>query len=828
MAAAKKGPPFRDTESAQSCAAMSFTSCHCAAAFGALMLLMATAAADPLVVTVRTLPAPQAGGFHLGASRRPDGATITVDSGSLRLDDRPWIPAMGEFHYARYPANEWREELLKMKAGGIGIVATYVFWIYHEEVEGRWDWSGQRNLREFIQLAGSVGLQAVVRCGPWCHGEVRNGGFPDWVLQKGWKARSDDARYLAKVRILYAQIGEQLNGLLWKDGGPVIGLQVENEYSGPAEHLLSLKRIAREVGLDVPLYTRTGWPALRTPMPFGEIVPLFGSYAEGFWDRELTPMPGSYWTRFRFSAKRIDGNIANEQLGRREVEDPPDTVRYPYLTCEIGGGMISSYHRRILVDPADVDATVLVKVGSGSTLPGYYMYHGGTNPDGRLTTLMEAQNAPSTNSNDLPVKDYDYQAPLGQYGQIRPHYHLLRRLHLFLDDLGAKLAGMPPVLPDSIPQGRDDLTTLRWVIRTDGASGFVFVSNYERAHRLPAKAGVQFSVKLPDRVLTFPTTPVNVAGGSRFFWPFNLDLGHGVSVAWATAQPICLSDDGNMRTIFFAETPGVPAQFAIAGEPSPRCVPAGREPALRVRGADGGTVQIVLLNSADSLALWKGEWRGRERIFLTRAGLVIDGGQVRLSSREISDLCVGVFPAPADLAGGEKDGVFEHFLPAPPPRVKYVASLVEIQKAGPPREIHPGGAAVPVAEQPDDADFAQAAVWRIRLPENLDLSADPVLRIHYVGDVARVLLDGKLLTDDFYNGNIWEIGLRRHAPQIRQGDLRIAILPLRKDAITGPSRKIYLADEFIPDFGEAASVVQLQGVEIISRYQVSFPAAGTR
>lgn len=789
---------------------------------------MATAAADPLEVTVRALPAPPAEGFHLGASRRPDGASLTIDGASLRLNGAPWIPAMGEFHYARYPANEWREELLKMKAGGIDIVATYVFWIYHEEIEGQWDWSGQRNLREFVRLAGDVGLKVVVRCGPWSHGEVRNGGLPDWLLRNGWTVRSDDARYLAQVRVLYGQIADQLRGQLWKDGGPVIGIQLDNEWNGPAEYLLALKRIAREAGLDVPLYTRTGWPALQTPMPFGEIVPLYGSYAEGFWDRELTTMPGSYWSKFRFSAKRIDENIANEQLGRREVEDPPDAVRYPYLTCEICGGMISSYHRRILIDPADVETTVLVKVGSGSTLPGYYMYHGGTNPDGKLTTLMEAQDSPSTNNNDLPVKDYDYQSPLGQYGQIRPHYHRLRRLHLFLDDFGTKLAGMPPVLPEHIPQGRDDVTTLRWVVRSDGASGFVFVSNYERARQLPAKAGVQFSIKLPDRALMFPATPVTVASGSRFFWPFNLDLGHSLSVAWATAQPICVIDDGDVRTAFFAETAGVPTQFAIAGEASPHAVKAGREPVLRRQGADGAIVQIVVLSEADSLALWKGEWRGQERAFLTSAGLVIDGDGVRLESRDISDLRFGVFPAPAGMAGGEKDGVFVRFAPPPPAPVAFTVSVIEIQPAGPAREVHLGHASDPVAEQPSDADFAQAAVWRIKLPDNLDLSTDPLLRIRYLGDVARVTLNDRLITDDFFHGAVWEIGLRRHAPEILQGNLRIAILPLRKDTVTGPARKVYLADELIPDFGNAASVVQLQGVEIIPRYEVRLPAGKTR
>ena len=234
------------------------------------------------------------------------------------------------------------------------------------------DWIAlARDLRRFIETAGEVGLKVIVRCGPWCHGEVRNGGVPDWAIAKGWKVRTDDPPYLDHIKVVYGQIAAQLKGQLWKEGGPVVGIQLENEYGGPAEHLLHLKEIARGVGLDVPLYTRTGWPELKTPMPFGEIAPLYGAYAEGFWDRETTPMPGHYWSVFHFSTLRTDANIANEALGRREVKDAGDVARYPYLTCEIGGGMMSSYHRRILVDPRDVEATVLVKIGSGSVSTRY-------------------------------------------------------------------------------------------------------------------------------------------------------------------------------------------------------------------------------------------------------------------------------------------------------------------------------------------------------------------------------------------------------------------------------------------------------------------------
>ena len=611
-----------------------------------------------------TLVAPQPAsrsGFKLGQARRPDGAGLDVDSYSLRRNGHRWLPAMGEFQYSRYPAKEWRGELLKMKAGGLDIVATYVFWIHHEEVEGRFDWSGQRSLRRFIELCREVGLLAVVRCGPYCHGEARRGGFPDWLQEKGWKLHSDDPNYLARVRTLYGEIGRQLQGLLWKDGGPVIGIQVENEYEGPAEHLLTLKRLAREAGIDVPFYTRTGWPDLTTPMPFGELLPVYGRYAEGFWDRELTPMPGWYWAAFIFSHLRTDGTIATDLFGVRTARDTPDAVRYPFLCCETGGGMASSYHRRILIDTADVEAVALGQLGSGSTMLGYYVYHGGTNPDGKRSTLHESQAI--GDYNDLPFKSYDFQAPLREYGQLSPHYHSLRRLHLFLHEWGPALAGMPMTLPEQKPADRDDVKTLRWCVRSDGQSGFVFVNNYQRLQKRLAMPDVQFALRLPSETLTFPDSPVTIPADSRFFWPFNLDLGHDVRLAWATAQPVCAIDEGHRRTVFFAQTPGIAAQFAFAGDAKIKAsrqisrrrdyaivenVAAGRETAFQISGRDGG-VRIVLLDQADSLSLWKGAWQGRERVFLSSAGLTLDGEILSLTSTDRSELAVGVYPAPSQV-----------------------------------------------------------------------------------------------------------------------------------------------------------------------------------
>ena len=159
-----------------------------------------------------------------------------------------------------------------MKEGGVTIIATYVFWNHIEEQEGIFRWDGQRDLRRFIGICQQEQLPVVLRLGPFCHGEVRNGGIPDWMFTKGCKMRDENPVFLSYVERLYRQIFTQVQGLQWKDGGPVIGAQFDNEYRGRGSYLMALKRIATMIGFDLPFYTRTGWPELATPVPFGEMI----------------------------------------------------------------------------------------------------------------------------------------------------------------------------------------------------------------------------------------------------------------------------------------------------------------------------------------------------------------------------------------------------------------------------------------------------------------------------------------------------------------------------------------------------------------------------
>ena len=486
---------------------------------------------------------------------------VKWDAHSLIVDGKRVVPAMGEVHYSRIPDDEWEAEVKKMKEGGVTIIATYVFWNHIEEQEGIFRWDGQRNLRRFIEICQQEGLPVVLRLGPFCHGEVRNGGIPDWVFTKGCKTRDENPVFLSFVERLYRQIFTQLQGLQWKDGGPVMAAQFDNEYRGHGSYLMALKRIAQKIGFDLPFYTRTGWPELATPVPFGEMLPLYGDYADGFWERSIEETAGNYYKAFNFKAFRSSTAIATEQLGEQKERLNKGDEQYPYFTCELGGGMMTAYHRRPYIYPEDAYSMAVVKLGSGSNLLGYYMYHGGTNPEG-LTYLNETQQTVATNYNDLPVKTYDFQAPLNEFGQKNPQYYLLRKLHLFMQDWGGVLAPMEAGFPCSQDIAKGDDSFLRWSYRAKDGSGFIFINNYERLQNVSAKKNVKLEacgVKLPQ--LTIPA-------GTICIFPVNIE-----GIKYATAQLVAKRNG----KVYLEQIKGIPTTLAIGHKVLKNLKPKGPE-----------------------------------------------------------------------------------------------------------------------------------------------------------------------------------------------------------------------------------------------------------
>jgi len=533
----------------------------------------------PLLLGLSALATTARGGepFRFGTAVRPDGKTLHVDGTGLLLDGKYILPVMGEIHFSRVPERDWKREILKMKAGGIDIAACYIFWNHHEAREGDIDWTGNRNLRAFLEVCRDCGIWVVLRVGPFCHGEVYLGGIPEWMVDKAaadpqqYALRTTAPGFLAGISRFYDAIGQQAEGLLWKDGGPVVGVQVDNESSGPWPYLAALKDAVIQAGMDVPFYTRTGWPEMEGPAVFGEILPLYGDYADGFWDRELTDMPGEYRAAFQFKESRLSAVIATEVFGTEQsTQMTAEDLSYPYLTCELGGGMMPSYHRRIHIFDRDALALAICKVGSGSNLPGYYMYHGGTNPNNPDHSMAEFQASKYTFWNDLPHMTYDFQAPLGEMGRPNVSYHYLRLLHQMLRDWGTELAAMEPEIGSG---------TLRTATRRSGDSGFVFVNNYERLARLG------------DRSWTFFGREITVPDGASFCFPFGMDF-RRLHIDWATAQPFCKL----RRTLYFTAVEGIEPVFMVDGK---EYRPTLDKP-MRVKG-----VRIIVMSPDRALRAYK-------------------------------------------------------------------------------------------------------------------------------------------------------------------------------------------------------------------------------
>ena len=629
---------------------------------------------------------------HLNmGGKNPKGEEINVTSRYFTRNGKPWIGVMGEFHFSRYSRENWHRELAKMKAGGITIVSTYLFWIYHEEIEGKMDFGGDNDIRAFIEECKDVGLDVVIRIGPWAHGECRNGGFPDWLLKKDYKLRDNNEEYLAIVKKWYQSIYNEVKGLFYKDGGNIIAVQIENEFVDNAEHLAKLKEIAVECGFIAPIYTVTGWnSASGAKIPVDEVVPVFGGYCEAPWENHMNRLSPS--PHYFFNRMRNDSAIGTDLIAKTQSDGwQLPYERYPFATCELGGGIEVTHHRRPIIKPMDIYAVSLVKLGDGNNLVGYYMYHGGTNKIGELSTFNETK--ATGYPNDYPILSYDFQAPLSEYGEVREQYGLLNMLHMFVNDFGEEFA--PMIAVDSANSvAVDDTNSLRYGMRTNGKSGFVFVNHYQRLTEL---ADIENAVISAGNV-EFP--PIDVKGEVSFFMPFNMKMGDSV-LEYATAQPLCKCDD----TYFFAEIPNIKAEYKFS-KGSANIVTVPFENAKYMRKLNG----TVYIGGGCNLYEENGQIHSVE-----------DGEYIcqKWNGSEFETLKIGQSAKQSNVEiTGVENAPFE-------PKYK--------------EELCIGG--------------ERELTWK---KINVD-GGYGFAEIDYVGDVAQIYADGELVADDYYYGKTWRV-----------------------------------------------------------------------
>lgn len=696
------------------------------------------------------------------------GEKISFTNYYMEKNGKPFFAVSGEFHFSRMDDSRWEDELIKMKMGGINVVATYVFWNHHEEEEGIFDFTGRRNLRKFIELCQKYGLYVILRVGPFDHGEVRNGGLPDWLYGKPFEMRHTNAGFMHYTRLLYTRIAKEVEGLFFQDDGPIIGTQIDNEYmhssaaweittgisdewifggnEGEA-YMIKLKELAAECGLTPVFYTCTGWGGAPTPK---SMMPLWGGYAFQPW--LFYSFRGEHPTTKEYIYQDLHNNEIPSSYNFEPQYRPEER---PYACCEMGGGMTCSYYYRFVLPFKSVDAMANIKLASGCNFLGYYVFQGGSNPVGKHGTFL--------NEAQVPKISYDYQACLGEYGQIRESYLRLKTLHFLVESYGETLCKMKTYLPKGASDiDPKDLDTLRFAVRTDGRSGYLFLNNYQDHQVMHLKENESVTIELPDETICIEG--IRLAADENCILPFHFDMS-GIDLVEATAQPITNMMIHGVNTYIFMRPKGMHARFVFEKEATVNGTTSceyqmdqNKEVEMFTVAKNGTECRILCVSRAYSNQLYVLE---KEGFLFTKAAVLIKDHEVYLEGYEHNTT---LYTYPEGLLADSS----------------YVAQLSansDYEGLGA-YDVSTGKASIqPVTKQVGEnrytIDFP---------PEFMNGIKDAILRMNYQGDIGHAFVNGQMISDNFCNGATWEIGLKTFSSELKQNPLTIYITPLKEGA----------------------------------------------
>lgn len=477
-----------------------------------------------------------------------------VNTQYFTKNGKPYTVIAGELHFSRLPKERWRETLLKMRECGINTVSTYVFWNYHEEIKGQFDFAGDKNIAAFLQICRDIAMPCILRIGPWCHGEVIRGGFPKRI-HKMAKKRCDNPQYLAEVKEFWQGLYKEVKPYL--DGETVIGIQLENEYTGSTEHIRTLRKIAEEIGYETPFFTMTAWPSGK---PDNDFLPMVGGYPDGPWNYGRKALKPN--NRFAITAAKTESEIGGD-LFKSNAEEKGVYDNIPYASCETGPGNQVTQHRRPYISEKDGYGVCFAKFASGVNWLGYYMFCGGANPNDRLMQENRLTGYP----NNYPIIDYDFQAPISRYGVCRSHGDRLRLMHLFIREFDNEICTKQAYFPEWKSNDKTDISFLKCSVRADEqGSGYFFASTYEKGLKYNDFKDVNVTFKINDTTINLPS--VDIKAGSMFFYPFNLKLG-SVHFDYILAQPIAKTENDGKTVCYFAQCEGIEPKCSVIGKETP-------------------------------------------------------------------------------------------------------------------------------------------------------------------------------------------------------------------------------------------------------------------
>ena len=328
-------------------------------------------------------------------------STFEIKNGHFYRNGKITPVLSGEMHYARIPHQYWRHRLQMMKGMGLNTVATYVFWNLHEPEPGKWDFTGDKNLAEFIKTAGEEGMMVILRPGPYVCAEWEFGGYPWWLQNvKGMEIRRDNPEFLKYTKAYIDRLYKEVGSLQCTKGGPIVMVQCENEFGS---YVAQRK--------DIPLEEHRAYNAKikQQLADAGFNVPLFTS--DGSWLFEGGATPGALPT--------ANGESDIENL--KKVVDQYHDGKGPYMVAEFYPGWLSHWAEPFPQIGASGIARQTEKYLQNDVSFNFYMVHGGTN-----FGFTSGANYDKKRDIQPDLTSYDYDAPISEAGWITPKYDSIR------------------------------------------------------------------------------------------------------------------------------------------------------------------------------------------------------------------------------------------------------------------------------------------------------------------------------------------------------------------------------------------------------------------
>ena len=390
----------------------------------------------------------------LTGTAQPKSTSGSFQTGdkTFLLNGKPFIVKAAEVHYPRIPRPYWEHRIQMCKALGMNAVCIYIFWNIHEQREGEFDFTGNNDVAAFCRLAQKNGLYVIVRPGPYVCAEWEMGGLPWWLLKKkDIRLRERDPYFMERVKIFEEKVGEQLKPLTIQNGGPIIMIQVENEYGSYGEdkpYVSEIRDCLREIYKPTPNPSRAGGESdyrlnqnstdelsklhSRSGGAGGGLLLFQCDWSSNF---EKNGLDDLTWTMNFGTGANID------QQFRRLGELRPNA---PKMCSEFWSGWFDKWGARHETRPAKDMVEGMDEMLSKGISFSLYMTHGGTS-FGHWAGANSPGFAPD-------VTSYDYDAPINEYGQATPKFWELRKMMQKYSD--KKLPSVPkaPMPIVSVPK----------------------------------------------------------------------------------------------------------------------------------------------------------------------------------------------------------------------------------------------------------------------------------------------------------------------------------------------------------------------------------------